>query len=196
MGRREIYRESSRDNKIIWSDVSCSWPSEQIFNLGSVTTCQNTDRGRELKPQCLFRRSLLNLFCSSLSLHLRRTQSQTLVRQTVSRAVARLIFSLFMILHPLVLWPPINLLSTPVRQLSHHVDEKLQSPLWSDKQSPSPRPGTQSVSDFIRNLFMFRLGVVTHRSAISVPGPGGYFGEFPGHFVSCRVTNGNVGCHR
>ena len=38
--------------------------------------------GGELKPQCLFRRSLLNLFCSSLSLHLRRTQSQTLVRQT------------------------------------------------------------------------------------------------------------------
>ena len=39
----EIYCESSRDNKIIWSDVSCTWPSEQIFNLGCVTTCQNTE---------------------------------------------------------------------------------------------------------------------------------------------------------
>ena len=42
METREIYCESSRDNKIIWSDVSCTWPSEQIFNLGSVTTCKNT----------------------------------------------------------------------------------------------------------------------------------------------------------
>ena len=33
--------------------------------------------GGELKPQCLFRRSSLKLFCSSLSLHLRQTQSRT-----------------------------------------------------------------------------------------------------------------------
>ena len=41
-----------------------------------------------------------------------------------------------------------------------------------------------AVADFIRNLFMFSLGVVTHRSAISVTPVGGNFGEFPGDFVS------------
>ena len=46
MVRREIYCESSLNNKIIWSDGSCTWPSEQIFNLGSVTTCKNTVRCR------------------------------------------------------------------------------------------------------------------------------------------------------
>ena len=36
MIRVEIYCESSDDNEIIWSDVSCTCLSEQIFNLGML----------------------------------------------------------------------------------------------------------------------------------------------------------------
>ena len=101
----------------------------------------------ELKPQCLFRRSLLNFFCSSLSLHLhlRRTQCQS-KRKILPPFHASwylldclkgchhwsLVYDhpyLTRILHPLMLRPPINLYTAPMRQLSHHVDEKLNSPL-------------------------------------------------------------------
>ena len=36
MTRVEIYCESSGNNEIIWSDVSCTCLSEQIFNLGML----------------------------------------------------------------------------------------------------------------------------------------------------------------